>query len=257
MNSNSSESASAIEKPKSSEGSTMPIKVHVVYALYYSFSSLLIALTFPQSERRLLLYFMFFPLFLWFSLSLLVPDTLAVDKVRVPRAPWKTNVPIISRKELLEGDGFVFGFPTRYGMMAAEFQAFLDSTGSLWNEEQQLLKGKPAGIFFSTGCQGGGQETTALCAVPQLVNRGMLFVPIGHILGDGNCEMEEVRGGSPFGAGTYAGTDGLREPSEFELKQAFHQGKYIATITKKLKRDPQFSFPKIARRLSQVVPQSY
>lgn len=95
-----------------------------------------------------------------------------------------------------------------------------------------------------------------LTAIPQLVNRGMLFVPIGNILGAEKCEMEEVRGGSPFGAGTYAGSDGSREPSEIELKQAFHQGKYIATITKKLKRDPQCSFPKIARRLSQVVPQS-
>lgn len=78
-----------------------------------------------------------------------------------------------------------------------------------------------------------------LSTIPQLVNRGMLFVPIGHILGADKSEMEEVIGGSPFGAGTYAGSDGLREPSETELTQAFHQGKYIATITKKLKRGPQ------------------
>jgi len=77
------------------------------------------------------------------------------------RAPRKSNVPAISRKELLEGDGFVFGFPTRFGMMAAPFQAFLDSIGSLWDHKEQLFEGKPAGIFFSTGCQGGGQETTA------------------------------------------------------------------------------------------------
>ena len=77
------------------------------------------------------------------------------------RAPPKSDVPIITRNELRDADGFVFGFPTRFGMMAAQFQAFLDSIGLLWDEEDQFLEGKPAGMFFSTGCQGGGQETTA------------------------------------------------------------------------------------------------
>ncbi|CAJ1978654.1 unnamed protein product [Sphenostylis stenocarpa] len=150
--------------------------------------------------------------------------------------------------ELLKADGFAFGFPTRFGMMPAQFQTFLDSTGSLWDEEEQLFEGKPAGIFLSTGCQGGGQESTALSAIPQLVNRGMIFVPMGHILDSGKCRMRDVIGGSPFGAGTYVDTDGSREPSGIELNQAFHQGKYIATITKKLKRDPKCSLHKIARR---------
>ncbi|KAF2537779.1 hypothetical protein F2Q68_00021667 [Brassica cretica] len=117
-------------------------------------------------------------------------------------------------------------------MMAAQFKAFLDATGGLWRT--QALAGKPAGIFYSTGSQGGGQETTALTAITQLVHHGMIFVPIGYTFGAGMFEMEKVKGGSPYGAGTFAG-DGSRQPTQLELEQAFHQGKYIATITKKLK----------------------
>jgi multimeric flavodoxin WrbA len=73
-----------------------------------------------------------------------------------------------------------------------------------------------------------------LTAITQLVHHGMIFVPIGYTFGAGMFEMEQVKGGSPYGAGTYAG-DGSRQPSELELQQAFHQGKYLATITKKLK----------------------
>ncbi|KAG4390235.1 hypothetical protein GLYMA_06G256200v4 [Glycine max] len=154
-----------------------------------------------------------------------VPETLSTEELEALRAPPKSDVPIITRNELRDADGFVFGFPTRFGMMAAQFQAFLDSIGLLWDEEDQFLEGKPAGMFFSTGCQGGGQETTA-----------------------GMFEIEEVRGGSPFGSGTYAGTDGKRNPTEIELRQAFHQGKCIAAISKKLKRDPQNYLHNIARR---------
>ena len=74
-------------------------------------------------------------------------------------APPQRDAPLITPNDLAEADGFVFGFPTRFGMMAAQFKAFLDSTGGLWRTQQ--LAGKPAGIFYSTGSQGGGQETTA------------------------------------------------------------------------------------------------
>lgn len=74
-------------------------------------------------------------------------------------APPKSDVPIITPAQLVEADGLLFGFPTRYGMMCAQFKAFLDATGGLWRT--QALAGKPAGIFVSTGSQGGGQETTA------------------------------------------------------------------------------------------------
>ncbi|CAN6922787.1 unnamed protein product [Brassica oleracea] len=158
--------------------------------------------------------------------------TLPEDVLSKMSAPPKRDAPLITPNDLAEADGFVFGFPTRFGMMAAQFKAFLDSTGGLWRTQQ--LAGKPAGIFYSTGSQGGGQETTALTAITQLVHHGMIFVPIGYTFGAGMFEMEKVKGGSPYGAGTFAG-DGSRQPTELELEQAFHQGKYIAAISKKLK----------------------
>lgn len=73
-------------------------------------------------------------------------------------APPKSDVQLITPQQLEEADGFVFGFPTRFGMMASQFKSFMDATGGLWRS--QALAGKPAGIFYSTGSQGGGQETT-------------------------------------------------------------------------------------------------
>ncbi|OWM66709.1 hypothetical protein CDL15_Pgr010360 [Punica granatum] len=137
------------------------------------------------------------------------------------RAPAKANdVAEISPEQLLEADGFIFGFPSRFGVMAAQFKAFFDATHHIC--ETQALAGKPAGIFWSTGFHGGGQELTALTAVTQLAHHGMLFVPLGYTFGSGMFEMNEVKGGSSYGAGTFA-ADGSREPTELELKQAFHQ----------------------------------
>lgn len=87
-----------------------------------------------------------------------VPETLSEEVLGKMGAPPKNDVPIIEPNDLAEADGILFGFPTRFGMMAAQFKAFLDATGGLWRS--QALAGKPAGIFYSTGSQGGGQETT-------------------------------------------------------------------------------------------------
>ncbi|KAJ6791153.1 NAD(P)H dehydrogenase (quinone) FQR1 [Iris pallida] len=161
-----------------------------------------------------------------------VPEILNEEVLAKMSAPPKSGVQIITPNELADADGIIFGFPTRFGMMAAQFKAFLDATGGLWRT--QSLAGKPAGIFYSTGSQGGGQETTPLTAITQLVHHGMIFVPIGYTFGAGMFAMDEVKGGSPYGAGTYAG-DGSRTPSELELKQANHQGEYFANIAKKFK----------------------
>ncbi|KAL6842362.1 hypothetical protein ACP4OV_027789 [Aristida adscensionis] len=162
-----------------------------------------------------------------------VPETLPQEVLDKMQAPAKDPaVPVIaSAAELEEADGVMFGFPTRYGAMAAQMKAFFDSTGSLW--EEQRLAGKPAGFFVSTGTQGGGQETTAWTAITQLVHHGMLFVPIGYTFGSGMFKMDDIRGGSPYGAGVFAG-DGSRQASEMELALAEHQGKYMASILKKL-----------------------
>nr|XP_043629508.1 NAD(P)H dehydrogenase (quinone) FQR1-like isoform X2 [Erigeron canadensis] len=161
-----------------------------------------------------------------------VPETFDDEVLWKWGAPPKSDAPIITPTELAEADGFVFGFPTRFGMMSSQFKAFFDATGSLWRA--QKLAGKPAGIFNSTGAQCSGEETTPLTAITQLAHHGMIFVPIGYTFGPNMFEIEKAKGGSPYGAGTYAG-DGSRQPSELELKQAFHQGKHIATVTKKLK----------------------
>ncbi|KAJ6852836.1 putative NAD(P)H dehydrogenase (quinone) FQR1-like 2 [Iris pallida] len=162
-----------------------------------------------------------------------VPETLSPEVLEKMKAPWKDEgIPVIeSPARLAEADGILFGFPTRYGAMAAQMKAFFDSTGQLWRE--QSLAGKPAGFFVSTGTQGGGQETTAWTAITQLAHHGMLFVPIGYTFGAGMFNMEDVRGGSPYGAGVFAG-DGTREPDEMELALAEHQGKYMASVVKRL-----------------------
>ncbi|KAL0912239.1 hypothetical protein M5K25_018201 [Dendrobium thyrsiflorum] len=161
-----------------------------------------------------------------------VPETLPHEVLEMMQVPPKNeDIPVITAEELTEADGILFGFPTRFGSMAAQMKAFFDSTGQLWKE--QKLAGKPAGFFVSTGTQGGGQETTAWTAITQLAHHGMLFVPIGYTFGSNMFKMEEIRGGSPYGAGVYAG-DGSRIASEIELALAEHQGKYLASTVKKI-----------------------
>ncbi|XP_051216553.1 quinone-oxidoreductase QR2 [Lolium perenne] len=163
-----------------------------------------------------------------------VPETLPQDVLeKMHAAPKREEHHVITARQLAEADGILFGFPTRFGMMAAQMKAFFDTTGGLW--QSGALAGKPAGVFFATGTQGGGQETTALTAVTQLTHHGMLFVPVGCTQGAGMFVMDEVKGGSPYGAGTFAGADGNRLPSDAELALAAHQGKYFAGIAKKLK----------------------
>ncbi|GMH14732.1 hypothetical protein Nepgr_016573 [Nepenthes gracilis] len=161
-----------------------------------------------------------------------VPETLPIEALDAMKAPPKDDsVPEISGAELVGADGILFGFPTRYGCMAAQMKAFFDSMGHLWKD--QKLAGKPAGFFVSTGTQGGGQETTIWTAITQLAHLGMLFVPIGYTFGAGMFEMETIRGGTPYGAGVFAG-DGTREPSNTELALAEHQGSYMAAVVNRL-----------------------
>ncbi|KAL2460161.1 putative NAD(P)H dehydrogenase (quinone) FQR1-like 2 [Abeliophyllum distichum] len=160
-----------------------------------------------------------------------VPEILAPEVLEQMKVPPKGDeIPLISVDKLVEANGFLFGFPTRYGSMATQMKAFFDSTGNLWRE--QKLAGIPAGFFVSTGTQGGGQETTAWTAITQLAHHGMLYVPIGYTFGAGMFKMDSIRGGSPYGAGVFSG-DGTRPPSETELALAEHQGKYMAMIVKR------------------------
>jgi NAD(P)H dehydrogenase (quinone) len=147
-------------------------------------------------------------------------------------APKNPKHPNITHDDLLWADGFLFGFPTRYGTPAAQFKQFWDSTGQLWTKG--ALMGKPIANFFGTGTQGGGQETTALTAWTNFVHHGMIIVPMGYP-DPRMFSNEEVHGGSPYGAGTFANADGSRQPSKMELSLAENQGKSFTGTANALK----------------------
>jgi len=142
--------------------------------------------------------------------------------------PRDDTIPTITTVQLAGADGIIFGVPTRFGVMPAQMKALFDSTGGLWMEGK--LVGKTAGVFFSTATQGGGQETTALTMVTQFTHHGMIFVPIGYT-DRSLMNNDELHGGSPYGAGTFAGPAGDRKPTELELGVAKHQGEYFTKVT--------------------------
>eukprot|EP00899_Mesostigma_viride_P019473 jgi/Mesvir1/27527/Mv07288-RA.1 len=100
-----------------------------------------------------------------------VAETLPAEVLAKMYAPPKPDYEIATPDDLPQYDGILFGFPTRFGMMAAQMKAFFDATGGLW--KTGALVGKPAGTFISTATQNGGQETTHLTAITQLVHHGM------------------------------------------------------------------------------------
>ena len=161
-----------------------------------------------------------------------VAETLPQEVLTKMHAPPKGDYPVASPETLKEHDAFLFGIPTRYGNMPAQFKAFWDATGQLW--AAGALDGKVAGIFQCTASMGGGQETTALNTMSTLVHHGMIFIPLGykHVFAQ-LSNLEEVHGGSAWGAGTLAGGDGSRQPSALELEVATIQGKTFATKAKK------------------------
>ncbi|KAG6602812.1 NAD(P)H:quinone oxidoreductase, type IV [Phytophthora cinnamomi] len=160
-----------------------------------------------------------------------VAETLSEEILTKMHAPPKKDYPVASAETLKEADAILFGFPTRFGAFPAQVKALFDSCGGLW--AKGALVGKPAGIFFSTGTLGGGQETTSFTAVTFLAHQGMTFVPLGFRAPE-MFNVEEVHGGSPWGAGAIAGGDGSRQVSKLEKAIATTQGKSFAEIAKKL-----------------------
>lgn len=160
-----------------------------------------------------------------------VAETLSEEVLGKMHAQPKKDYPIATPDVLKDADGVLFGFPTRFGSMPAQVKALFDACGGLW--AAGALVGKPAGIFFSTGTQGGGQETTAFTAVTFLTHHGMTFVPLGY-RSTSMFNMDEIHGGSPWGAGTFAGGDGSRQPTDLELGIAKVQGESFAQVAKKL-----------------------
>ncbi|KAJ1916680.1 hypothetical protein H4219_003639 [Mycoemilia scoparia] len=157
-----------------------------------------------------------------------VKETLSDEVLGLMKAPAKaSDVPVLHPKDMVNADAFLFGIPTRYGNQPAQVRAFWDQTGGLW--AQGALRNKMAGMFFSTGSQHGGQETTAFTFLTTMAHHGMIYVPIGFghkALSDNT----EVVGGSAYGSGTVANGDGSRLPTEKELSIAEFQGSSFADV---------------------------
>jgi len=141
------------------------------------------------------------------------------------------HIPLAKVEQLPEADAILFGTPTRFGNMCAQMRNYLDQTGQLWLKGS--LIGKVGSVFTSTATQHGGQETTITSFHTTLLHQGMVIVGVPYSE-QGLLNMKEITGGSPYGAGTLAGGDGSRQPSENELAIARFQGKHVAQIAKKL-----------------------
>jgi len=147
--------------------------------------------------------------------------------------PKSTDIPVLTDPATLEAyDGFLFGIPTRYGNFPAQWKAFFDKTGKQW--QTGAYWGKYAGVFVSTSSQGGGQESTVISAMSTLTHHGIIYVPLGYRTVSAELSsLEEVHGGSPWGAGTFAGGDGSRQPTQLELTVAQKQGEaFYQTLAK-------------------------
>jgi NAD(P)H dehydrogenase (quinone) len=164
-----------------------------------------------------------------------VPETLPENILKqigaIEAQKTFSHIPICTVDELASADAIIFGTPTRYGNMCAQMRAFLDATGPLW--AKGALVGKVGSVFASSATQHGGQESTILSFHITLLHHGMIIVGLPYSF-QGQTRIDEITGGSPYGASTIAGPKGERMPSENELAAARFQGKHVAMIASKL-----------------------
>ncbi|KAI1423193.1 quinone oxidoreductase [Xylaria sp. FL1777] len=163
-----------------------------------------------------------------------IPETLPAEVLAKMHAPGQSaSVPLLEDPSILEGyDAFLLGIPTRYGTFPAQWKTFWDKTGKQWATGG--FHGKLGGLFISTSSLGGGQESTALGAMSTFAHHGIIYVPFGYAKAFGTLtDLSEVHGGGPWGAGTFAGADGSRQPSAKELEIATIQGEeFYKTVAK-------------------------
>lgn len=164
--------------------------------------------------------------------ELMPEEALAKSGAKAARAAFE-HVPVATPNVLSEADAIIFGTPTRFGNMCAQMRNFLDQTGGLWMAG--ALVGKVGSVFTSTGTQHGGQETTITSFHTSLLHLGMIVVGVPYSEAR-LMNMEEITGGTPYGASTLAGADGSRQPSANELAIARFQGRHVAEIARKLAR---------------------
>ena len=161
----------------------------------------------------------------------LVPDSVLEESGAKKAREAFAHIPTAKPEDLTDADAIIFGTPTRFGNMCAQMRNFLDQTGGLW--AQGALVGKVGSVFTSTGTQHGGQETTLTSFHTTLLHQGMVVVGLPYSEAR-QMTLEEISGGSPYGATTIAGTDGSRMPSKNELAMARFQGRHVADIAKRL-----------------------
>jgi NAD(P)H dehydrogenase (quinone) len=165
-----------------------------------------------------------------------VPETLPPEVIEkmgaVETQKAQDHIPVCTVEELAEADAVIFGTPTRFGNMCGQMRQFLDATGQLW--AKGALVGKVGSVFTSSATQHGGQESTLLSFHISLLHHGFVIVGLPYAF-QGQMRIDEITGGSPYGASTIAGGSGERMPSENELAGARFQGRHVAEIASKLK----------------------
>ncbi len=160
-----------------------------------------------------------------------VPETVPDQVAKASHFKLDQAAPVASIADLEFYDAIIVGAPTRFGRMASQLAAFLDQAGGLW--VRGALNGKVGGAFTSTATQHGGQEVTLFSILTNLMHFGLITVGLPYSF-QGQMRVDEITGGSPYGATTVAGADGSRQPSANELAGARFQGKHIAEIAVKL-----------------------
>ena len=160
-----------------------------------------------------------------------LPEEVLIKMGAVETQKAQAHVPVCTMENLVSAQAIIFGTPTRFGNMCGQMRQFLDATGGLWAKGS--LIGKVGSVFTSSATQHGGQESTILSFHITLLHHGMVIVGLPYAFA-GQMRIDEMTGGSPYGASTIAGGDGKRLPSENEFDAAHFQGKHVAEIAAKL-----------------------
>jgi len=160
-----------------------------------------------------------------------VPETAPLEVAKAAYFKLDQAAPVATIADLENYDAIIIGAPTRFGRMPSQMAAFLDQAGGLW--QRGALNGKVGSAFTSTASQHGGQEMTLFSVITNLLHFGMVVVGLPYSF-QGQLKLDEVTGGTPYGATTISASDGSRQPSENELAGARFQGRHVAEITGKL-----------------------
>ena len=160
-----------------------------------------------------------------------VPELMSQDAARKQGMKWDQPAPWAKPDELPDYDAVILGIPTRYGRMVGAMAHFWDQTGEIWSSGKMV--GKVGAVMSSTATQHGGQEMTQFSGIANLLHFGMIIVGLPYAFRE-QMTLDEIVGGSPYGASTIAGSKGQRQPSEKDLAGARYQGKRVAEIAAKI-----------------------